>query len=271
MVTQRRTAAGQAGYNLVMLIVLVAVLSVLVAAALPAWSTAIQREKEEELIFRGLQYAEAIRVFQQRFGRPPVRLEELIEVEPRSIRRLWEDPITGKAEWGLVFAGQQQGPQGGQGAGEDAQGRELGGGSGPQGVIVPGVTSGGDQVTSGPIVGVYSLADGDAVKTFMGKTEYSDWHFTIEVLDLRPVAPGTAPGQPAGQGGAAGGFPAGPPDLSARWTGRPWPPELEIQLAPGGGLAPTGPGVIGMGGDAGQQQQPRQRPAPPGGEPVPDR
>jgi len=45
----------------------------------------IRREKEEELVFRGLQYAEAIRVFQNRFQRPPIRLQELIEVEPRSM------------------------------------------------------------------------------------------------------------------------------------------------------------------------------------------
>ncbi|HEX2251775.1 MAG TPA: hypothetical protein VHQ65_00740, partial [Thermoanaerobaculia bacterium] len=51
----------------------------------PAWSKMAQREKEEELIFRGLQYAEAIRVFQRKFGRYPTRLEELIEVEPRKI------------------------------------------------------------------------------------------------------------------------------------------------------------------------------------------
>ena len=45
-----------------MLMVLVTALNVLVAAALPAWTAMEQREKEEELIFRGLQYAEAIRV-----------------------------------------------------------------------------------------------------------------------------------------------------------------------------------------------------------------
>ena len=74
---------SDAGYNLVMLMVLVTVLNIAVAASLPAWSAVIRRDKEEELIFRGLQYAEAIRVFKQRFQRDPVRLEELIEVAPR--------------------------------------------------------------------------------------------------------------------------------------------------------------------------------------------
>ena len=68
------------GYNLVAVVMLVTVLNVLVAAALPLWSTAIRRDKEEELISRGLQYAEAIRIFQKRFGRLPNRLPELLEV-----------------------------------------------------------------------------------------------------------------------------------------------------------------------------------------------
>ena len=55
--------AGERGYTLVILLILVTTLNVLVAASLPAWSAMDQREKEEELIFRGLQYAEAIRAY----------------------------------------------------------------------------------------------------------------------------------------------------------------------------------------------------------------
>ena len=89
----RRSGDAVAGYNLVILMVMVTVMNVLVAVALPSWSTAIQRQKEKELIFRGLQYAEAIRVFQLRTGRYPVSLRELLENEPRAIRQLWTDPF----------------------------------------------------------------------------------------------------------------------------------------------------------------------------------
>jgi type II secretory pathway pseudopilin PulG len=92
----------EAGYSMVALMVAVTILTILTAMALPVWSQRMQREKEEELIFRGWQYAEAIRVFQQRHGRLPTRLEELIEVEPRSIRQLWKDPMTEDGEWGIV-------------------------------------------------------------------------------------------------------------------------------------------------------------------------
>ena len=94
---------SEAGYNLVILLVLVTILNIMVGAALPAWTHLAKREKEEELIFRGMQYAEAIRVFQQRHGRFPVRLEELLETEPRSIRQLFEDPMTEHGSWGLLI------------------------------------------------------------------------------------------------------------------------------------------------------------------------
>jgi type II secretory pathway pseudopilin PulG len=219
----------QSGYNMVVLMVLVTVLHVLVAAALPSWSGAIQREKEEELIFRGLQYAEAIRVFQARFGRPPSRLEELVEVEPRSIRRLWEDPMTGEARWGLIFAGGGA-PIPGQGQGGD-------GGLGTDATQPPPTITSGDrdQVTQGPISGVHSLARGEAMLEFQGKQRYSEWLFTVDVvsqgMQQRQVV-GIGPGEVQFASGAVSSSGVGStiPDLSSRWIGRPWPPALEQSL-----------------------------------------
>ena len=235
--TRLPTPTGEAGYNMVVLMVLVTVLGILVAAALPAWSNAIQREKEEELIFRGLQYAEAIRVFQQRYGRPPNTLDELVKVEPRCIRRLWEDPLTGKNDWGLLFADPQAArfrPAGDAGA-----------------VAVPGVSSGSrDKVTTGPIVGVYSLAGGDSILTFFDKNAYSEWQFSAQLVTYQMQngqnqAALALGGGPPGQGGLdpngrQGRAPPGLPDLSSRWLGRAWPPGLQQQLQqqPQGGSMP---------------------------------
>jgi type II secretory pathway pseudopilin PulG len=215
----------QSGYNMVVLMVLVTVLHVLVAAALPSWSGAIQREKEEELIFRGLQYAEAIRVFQARFGRPPARLEELVEVEPRSIRRLWEDPMTGEARWGLIFAG--------GGAPIPGQGQEQGGagGLGTDATQPPPTISSGDrdQVTQGPISGVHSLARGEAMIEFQGKQSYSEWHFTVDLLQQGPAMPAQpGPWTRVSRSGTSETMRI--PDLSSRWIGRPWPPALQQSL-----------------------------------------
>src|SRR5688572_22661547 len=47
-------------------------------------------------------------MFQNRHQRLPVRIQELAEVEPRSIRKLWKDPMTEDGNWVLI-------PPGGQG------------------------------------------------------------------------------------------------------------------------------------------------------------
>ncbi|MBK6403975.1 MAG: type II secretion system protein [Holophagales bacterium] len=64
---------GRGGYTLVALLVGITVASILIAAVLPLASAQAQREREAELIFRGLQYAEGIRIFRRRFGRPRTR------------------------------------------------------------------------------------------------------------------------------------------------------------------------------------------------------
>lgn len=261
----QRHERGERGYNMVVLMVLVTVLNVLVAAALPAWSGVIQREKEEELIFRGLQYAEAIRVFQARFGRLPNRLEELVEVEPRSIRRLWEDPMTGEARWALIFAGAGTpipGQPGETQPGQPPQGQDLGGGGFPDdGGEPPVVTNDPDELVQGPISGVRSLARGEAMLEFQGKQRYSEWQFTVDVLQqqINFRAAGGGPNSMPGVGvpNAAGGSGPRVPDLSSRWIGRPWPRELEQSLQQGGmpggvGVQPGGaPGEM-PGGAAGQ-------------------
>ena len=245
---QRRASArpagrrGEAGYNLVMLMVLVTALNVLVAAALPTWTSIEQREREEELIFRGLQYAEGIRVFEARFGRKPMRLDELAKVRPRSIRQLWVDPMTGEADWGLILDGTGGVPQPGTPGGKDLTGGSgLEPSGGPQGQVV----------AQGPFVGVYSRAEGEAIKVFDGKDAYSEWQFTVDLLTRRlgggapPPPPGEGPdgrptipvGSTGPQGQQLGGLfqpGGGPPDLSSRWIGRPWPPQIEAAMGGGG-------------------------------------
>ena len=66
------------GYVLIMLSIAVLALSIGLMVAVPVWQTLVQREKEEELIFRGKQYVEAIRLYQTKFpGRFPDSLEAL--------------------------------------------------------------------------------------------------------------------------------------------------------------------------------------------------
>jgi type II secretory pathway pseudopilin PulG len=225
----RRTRRVQAGYNLVMLMVLLTILNIVIAASLPSWSSVIRRDREEELISRGLQYAEAIRIFQNRFQRPPVRLEELIDVEPRSIRRLWKDPMTDSGKWRLIPLQGPSQPLTPQPPGEegevDPEGR-MGGLQGEEGEGEEGEETFGkpkQEVQIGPFKGVHSRSGKTSIMIFNGKERYDEWHFTVELLagggPMPPPEQGIAP-PPTGGGG--GGNP-----LRSRWIGRPIPEILQ--------------------------------------------
>lgn len=205
-------AGVERGYSLVVLIVAITLLNIGMAAALPFWSSLARQEKEAEAVFRGLQYAEALRVFNVRFGRYPTQLEELIELEPRSIRQLWKDPITG-GEFGLLVEipvprnrrgqggrGRQQEPRGEQEVDAEGQaGSELasgdpdsegnqGGGAGKQVVRLPPVKEGRQIRSASAIRGVYIESEDTPRRNYFEASSYRDWLFTDEVIQL-PNAP----------------------------------------------------------------------------------
>jgi type II secretory pathway pseudopilin PulG len=221
-----RTAA--AGYSLVVVIMLVAVLNIMLAAALPKWSEMIRRDREEELISRGWQYAEAIRIFQKRFQRLPVKLDELIKAKPRSIRQLWTDPMTDDGEWDLIFAG---------------QGSPLK----PPGAAVPqpGGPPPNPRLTVGPIVGVKSRSTQQSLLVFFGHEHYDEWEFRVEYLQASSRRVAGSFGVPGFQ----------PPSI--RWLGRPMPdfvpPAMQALPPPVAQPGkPPGPGRPGGGGRPGR-------------------
>jgi len=78
------------------------VLSLGALIAVPVWQTELQRAKEDELIFRGKQYAEAVRVYVKKNpGRFPASLKELLE--KKCIRRLYRDPFGRDGEWNVIL------------------------------------------------------------------------------------------------------------------------------------------------------------------------
>src|SRR5215218_8881930 len=75
------------------LLVALTVMAILMTAALPAWRTAAQREKEAELIFRGEQYARAITLFQRKYANAsPPTIDVLLN--EKFLRKKYKDPIT---------------------------------------------------------------------------------------------------------------------------------------------------------------------------------
>lgn len=238
-------AHRQGGYMLLAILLMLALLIMAAAAAAPTLAQQIKRQREEELIHRGLQYARAIKRFYRKTGRYPTRLEELDNTNNlRFLRKHYKDPITGKDEWKLVHFGEATNPQAQPGAAGGLAGAAPGGqagttapGTGGIGIQSPaGGTVGTpvSQVSSpagsgptfggGPIIGVASTSEAESLKEINGNDHYNQWLF---VYDARydTGAQQALPGQGTG--------------------------------TPGG---PTRPGLPGMGTGAGPGPQP---PAPP--------
>jgi type II secretory pathway pseudopilin PulG len=82
---------------LLTLILFTTLLMIAAAAAAPTIMFQVKRDREEELVHRGVQYSRAIRRFVKKTGRFPSSLDELTGTgERRFIRKLYKDPITGK-------------------------------------------------------------------------------------------------------------------------------------------------------------------------------
>jgi type II secretory pathway pseudopilin PulG len=103
----------QAGFSFLGLLFLLAGLGVALAALGTMWSTAAQREKEQDLLFIGDPYRRAIESFWKiplPVGTPrrlPKNFDQLLEAPRfpntvRHLRRVWRDPMTASTEWGLV-------------------------------------------------------------------------------------------------------------------------------------------------------------------------
>src|SRR5690348_1136371 len=97
----------QEGYVLLAILFALTLLVIALSVAAPNAAKAIQRQKEEELIRRGEQYALAIRRFYKKFGRYPSDLDQLENTNNiRFLRRKYLDPITGKDDWQSIQFGQ---------------------------------------------------------------------------------------------------------------------------------------------------------------------
>jgi type II secretory pathway pseudopilin PulG len=102
------TAASQRGFTYLILLFALVIGGAGLAAAATAWSTAAQRQRELESMFRGQQIADALGHYRASGDGPgPKTLADLLE-DPRSpgtvrhLRRLYEDPLTSEANWVLL-------------------------------------------------------------------------------------------------------------------------------------------------------------------------
>ncbi len=101
------------GYILLMLMLAVTILAIAAAAVIPSITQQVKRDREEELIHRGVQYSRAIRHYFKQFSRYPSRIEELESTNRlRFLRKRYKDPITGQ-DFKLLHFGEVQMFQGG--------------------------------------------------------------------------------------------------------------------------------------------------------------
>ena len=172
-----------AGFTYIGLLILIAAMSLALTVVAQVWQTAQKRDKEEELLFVGNEIRRAIGMYVANAASYPHSLEDLLK-DPgfpgvrRYLRKIYRDPVTGRAEWGLVK---------------------------PDGNSVTGVYSLSD---AEPLKqGGFSLAD----QSFEAKTKYSEWVFISKGAQGSPVAivPGAAQGSgaltaPLAEQGSAG-------------------------------------------------------------------
>jgi len=82
---------------LLTLMLFVALLAVASMAWIEKVDFQIKRDREEELIHRGVQYSRAIRRYVRKFGHYPARIEDLESTNNiHFLRKRYKDPITGK-------------------------------------------------------------------------------------------------------------------------------------------------------------------------------
>jgi type II secretory pathway pseudopilin PulG len=168
-------ATGESGYAMAALLVALAVMAVLMSVALPVWRQAAQREKEEELVWRGEQYDRAVQLYRKKFSAPGAPNLDIL-IEQKFLRRKYTDPITGK-DFELKPAGTL--------------------GNLPPGVPQP-------QRASGQLIGgVKSKSKAKSIRRLNGRDRYDQWEFTYKPYGTK------TPAQPAGGGRQPGLTPAG--------------------------------------------------------------
>jgi type II secretory pathway pseudopilin PulG len=99
---------SERGYILITLILFVALIAIAAVVMAPVIAFQVKRDREEELIHRGVQYSRAMKHFVKKFGRYPTRIEELENTnQVRFLRKRYKDPITGK-DFKLLHMGDVQ-------------------------------------------------------------------------------------------------------------------------------------------------------------------
>ena len=230
---------SQQGYILMALLLATALILIALTAGLPVISTELRRQREDELIHRGVQYTRAIRNYYRKFGTYPLSLDQLEDVNHmRFLRNRYKDPLTG-SDFRLLHLGEVQltfRPITQPGNGTSSQTGNSSGQSGSnstsnnqsnQLLSLSQMGATGTDYGGGPIIGVASTSEKQSFHVFNDKDHYKDWLFVYSpvleqcgglftrpfdgIQPSRNCALPTAPmPTPSVGGGAAPGVPVPP-------------------------------------------------------------
>ena len=101
LLSRRRRREG--GYLLLAVLLMMAFMIIALTIAAPRIVQQIKRDREEEMIHRGTEYARAVKKFYKKFGRYPANLEQLDNTNQiRFLRKRYKDPLTKDGKWKLL-------------------------------------------------------------------------------------------------------------------------------------------------------------------------
>jgi type II secretory pathway pseudopilin PulG len=209
--TTRCRASSARGVALLILMMVLTILLISLTVALPDVYTAGQREREEELIFRGNEYARAIMLYHRQFNRFPATVEDLMKKTNgyRFLRHAYRDPMTRSGKWrfihanaaGVVFDSKTLTPPTVKNPGQNASGAQSQDmqnqaaenpntpGENPQS---PTSTTG-NEVKGAFIVGVASTSKHKSIRILDNHDSYDEWEF-LGVATTPTGAAGAQPG-----------------------------------------------------------------------------
>jgi type II secretory pathway pseudopilin PulG len=101
-----RRRQHESGYLLLAVLLMMAFMIIAATIAAPRVVQQIKRDREEEMIHRGTEYARAIKKYYKKFGRYPANLEQLDNTNQiRFLRKRYKDPLTKDGKWKLLNYG----------------------------------------------------------------------------------------------------------------------------------------------------------------------
>ena len=99
------------GFLLLGVLFMILLVTMALAIAAPKMAESIRRDKEIETVHRGMQYARAIQIYFNKYGRYPNTIDQLVKTDnQRFLRRRYLNPMTGKDDWRIIHYGEAKVP-----------------------------------------------------------------------------------------------------------------------------------------------------------------